>query len=110
MLYYGHMLKLAFHYNEHMPRNKSHRCIDFDPEVTYFKPRGIPMKMLEEIKLERDELEAIRLRNFEGHYQKQAAEKMKVSRQTFGRILESAHKKIAEALINGKAIRIENEL
>jgi predicted DNA-binding protein (UPF0251 family) len=93
-----------------MPRNKSHRCIDFDPEVTYFKPRGIPMKMLEEIKLDRDELEAIRLRNFEGLYQEQAAEKMKISRQTFGRILESAHKKIAEALINGKAIRIENEL
>lgn len=93
-----------------MPRNKSHRCIDFDPEVTYFKPRGIPMKMLEEIILERDELEAIRLRNFEGLYQEQAAEKMKISRQTFGRILESAHRKIAEALINGKAIRIENEL
>ena len=93
-----------------MPRNNMRRCIDFDPEVTYFKPRGLPMKMLEEIKLERDELEAIRLRNFEGLYQEQAAEKMEISRQTFGRILESAHKKIAEALINGKAIRIENEL
>ncbi len=93
-----------------MPRNKLHRCIDFDPEVTYFKPRGIPMKMLEEIKLERDELEAIRLRNFEGLYQEQAAEKMEISRQTFGRILESAQKKIADSLINGKAIRIENKL
>ena len=91
-----------------MPRKKLHRCINFDPEITYFKPRGIPMKMLKEIKLERDELEAIRLGDFKGLYQEQAAEKMRISRQTFGRILESARKKIADAMINGKAIRIEN--
>lgn len=67
------------------------------------------MKFLEEINLEMDEFEAIRLRNYEGMYQEKAAERMKISRQTFGRILESAHKKIADAMINGKAIRIENE-
>lgn len=68
------------------------------------------MRFLEEITLELDEFEAIRLKDHEGLYQDAAAEKMKISRQTFGRILESAHKKIAEALVNGKAIRIENEV
>lgn len=92
-----------------MPRTKCKRNIEFNPETTYYKPRGIPMNLLEEIKLEMDEFEAIRLRDFEGLYQEQAAEKMKISRQTFGRILESAHKKIADALIKGKSIRIENK-
>ena len=54
-----------------------------------------------------DELEAIRLADFEGLYQEQAAKKMNISRQTFGRIVESAHKKIADALVNGKALSIE---
>ena len=67
------------------------------------------MNLLEDINLEMDEFEAIRLRNYVGLYQEKAAEKMKISRQTFGRILESANKKIADAMINGKAIRIENE-
>jgi uncharacterized protein len=101
---------LAENYNEHMPRNKCFRNIGFDPKTNYYKPRGIPMRFLEEITLELDEFEAIRLKDHEGLYQDAAAEKMKISRQTFGRILESAHKKIAEALVNGKAIRIENEV
>jgi len=92
-----------------MPRTKCRRFIESDPKTTYFKPRGIPMKFLEEINLEMDEFEAIRLRNYKGLYQEKAAEKMKISRQTFGRILESANKKIADAMINGKAIRIKNE-
>ena len=77
------------------------------PGITYFKPRGIPMTCLEEIVLALDELEAVRLADLEMLYQEQAAEKMKVSRQTFGRIIDSAHKKIAEALVNGKALKIE---
>jgi predicted DNA-binding protein (UPF0251 family) len=93
-----------------MPRKKCFRHIDFNPKSTYYKPRGIPMNFLEEVNLEMDEFEAIRLKHHEGLYQDQAAKKMEVSRQTFGRILDSAHKKIADALINGKAIRIENEL
>ena len=92
-----------------MPRTKCHRNIEFDPDTTYFKPRGIPVRLLREIRLEMDEFEAIRLRNHEGLYQEQAVEKMKISQQTFGRILESAHKKIADALIHGKAIRIDNK-
>jgi predicted DNA-binding protein (UPF0251 family) len=93
-----------------MPRKKCFRNIDFDPKATYYKPRGIPMRLLEEINLEMDEFEAIRLKHHEDLYQDQAAEKMKISRQTFGRILDSAQKKIADALINGKAIRIDNEI
>jgi predicted DNA-binding protein (UPF0251 family) len=65
------------------------------------------MRMLEQVNLTVDEIEAIRLVDLEGMYQAQAAEKMNVSRQTLGRIIESAHKKIAEALVNGKALLIE---
>jgi predicted DNA-binding protein (UPF0251 family) len=77
------------------------------PESNYFKPRGIPLTALEEVVLAVDEFEAIRLADLEGLYQDQAAEKMKVSRQTFGRIVESAHRKVAEALVKGKALKIE---
>ncbi|MEN6321161.1 MAG: DUF134 domain-containing protein [Syntrophaceae bacterium] len=63
------------------------------PESQYFKPRGIPLSTLEEINLTIDEFEAIRLTDLEGLYQDKAAEKMNVSRQTFGRIIESAHKR-----------------
>jgi len=77
------------------------------PQSDYFKPRGIPLSMLEEVVLTVDEFEAVRLADLEGLYQEQASEKMKVSRPTFGRIIESAHKKVAEALVHGKALKIE---
>jgi predicted DNA-binding protein (UPF0251 family) len=77
------------------------------PQSDYFKPRGIPLSTLEEITLTVDEFEALRLADLEDLYQEQAAEKMKVSRPTFGRIIESAHKKVAEALVQGKALKIE---
>jgi predicted DNA-binding protein (UPF0251 family) len=77
------------------------------PQVNYYKPRGIPLALLQQTTLTVDELEAIRLADLQGLYHEQAAEKMKVSRQTFGRILESAHKKIADALVNGKALSIQ---
>jgi predicted DNA-binding protein (UPF0251 family) len=92
-----------------MPRKKCLRHVDFDTKSSYFKPRGIPMNYLQEVCLEADEFEAIRLRDLEGLYQEKAAEQMGISRQTFGRILESAHKKMADALINGKAIKINND-
>jgi len=63
--------------------------------------------MLEEINLTLDELEAIRLADLEGLYQEDAAKKMNISRQTFGNIINSAHKKIADALLNAKALKIE---
>ena len=90
-----------------MARPRNCRRVGSIPESNYFKPRGIPLSMLEEVILAVDECEAIRLADLEGLYQEQAAEKMKVSRQTFGRIIESAHKKVAEALVKGKALKIE---
>jgi predicted DNA-binding protein (UPF0251 family) len=90
-----------------MGRPKHCRRVGFLPDTKYFKPRGIPLSELEEVILTVDECEAIRLADLEGLYQEQAAEKMAVSRQTFGRIVESAHKKVAEALVKGKALKIE---
>ena len=83
------------------------RRIMSDVIVDYYKPRGIPLSDLMEVTLELDEFEAIRLSDLDEMYQADAAEKMGVSRQTFGNIIKSAHKKIADALVNGKAIRIE---
>jgi len=90
-----------------MPRPKRCRRIGSTPGSSYFKPKGIPLSVLEEVVLSVDEFEAIRLADLEGLYQELAAEKMSVSRQTFGRIIESAHQKVAEALVRGKALKIE---
>ncbi|TAJ11976.1 DUF134 domain-containing protein [Marinilabiliaceae bacterium JC017] len=90
-----------------MPRKKCCRRVDWSPGVYYFKPKGIPLRDLEEVVLSLDEMEAIRLVDLEQHYQEQAAEKMDISRQTLGRIVKEAHKKIARALTSGMAIRIE---
>lgn len=83
------------------------RRIRCKPDANYFKPRGIPLDVLEEVKLTLDELEAVRLADLEGFYQEDAAKKMNISRQTFGNIIESAHKKIADVLLNAKALKIE---
>ena len=77
------------------------------PGVTYFKPAGIPLRSLEEIRLSVEEVEALRLKDLEGLEQEEGAEKMNISRPTFQRVLASARKKMADALLNGKAIRIE---
>ena len=90
-----------------MTRPKCCRKINCLPDVKYYKPKGIPASMLEEINLSLDEFEAVRLADYLGMYQEEAAQKMNVSRPTFGRIIESAHKKIADALINGKTLKIE---
>ncbi len=90
-----------------MSKPKKHRRVQYPPSVVYFKPQGIPMFQLEQITLAVDEYEAVRLVDREGLDQEQAAERMGVSRATCARILDSAHKKIAEALTQGKAIRIE---
>ena len=90
-----------------MVRPRHCRRVGSIPEINYFKPRGIPLSILEEVILTVDEFEAIRLADLESLYQEQAAEKMNVSRQTFGRIIELAHKKVADALVKGKALKIE---
>ncbi|PLX22454.1 MAG: hypothetical protein C0600_16580 [Ignavibacteria bacterium] len=83
------------------------RRIVCDPDVVHFKPAGIPSRMLEHVRLSLDELEALRLADLEGEYQADAAAHMGVSRQTFGRIIATAHRKVAEALLGGKEILIE---
>jgi uncharacterized protein len=77
------------------------------PGVNYFKPRAVPLSALKEVTLGVDELEAMRLAHKEGLYQIAAAERMGVSRATFGRLLEAAHRKVTEALVDGCALRIE---
>ncbi|HUI08194.1 MAG TPA: DUF134 domain-containing protein [Verrucomicrobiae bacterium] len=90
-----------------MPRAHCPRRIRQLPSATYFKPAGIPLRTLEEIALALDELEALRLADLTALHHETAAEQMGVSRATFGRIVERARRKVADALINGKALRLE---
>jgi predicted DNA-binding protein (UPF0251 family) len=90
-----------------MPRPIKCRKVDYNPGSKFFKPAGIPVSELEVSVLALDELEALRLADYEGLYQEEAARKMNISRQTFGNIISSARSKTADALINGKAIKIE---
>lgn len=91
------------------PRPFRCRRISTDVLVKYFKPRGIPLCELEEVMLLPDEVEALKLADFDCLYQADAAEKMGISRQTFGNIINSAHKKVADSLLHGKAICISSE-
>ncbi|MBN1279508.1 MAG: DUF134 domain-containing protein [Chlorobium sp.] len=88
-------------------RPVSCRCIEDIPKFTCFKPEGIAPSRLQSVVLTVDEVEALRLADKLGLYQSDAASRMKVSRQTFGRIIESAHRKVAEAIIDGKSICVE---
>jgi len=90
-----------------MPRPPCKRRIGFVPNVTYYKPVGVPMSQLAEVVIQHDELEAIRLKDLLGEPQEEAAKKMNISQPTFHRLLTSAHEKIADALVNGKALRIQ---
>jgi len=90
-----------------MPRPPKCRRVAFLPNVTYFKPAGIPLRALEEVRLSVEEAEAIRLKDLESFEQEQGAERMNISRPTFQRVLASARQKVADALLNGRAIRIE---
>ena len=89
-----------------MPRPRLCRKIEFNPNITYFKPQGVPMRELEIVELTAEEIEAYRLRHINDMEQQEAADKMHTSQSTYRRILYSAYKKIADALINGKAIKI----
>lgn len=89
-----------------MTRPIKPRKILFDPNITYFKPRAVPLSMLEEVDLASDELEALRLCDLKKLNQATAAKKMKISQSTLQRILTSSRKKVAKALIEGKAIKI----
>ena len=90
-----------------MARPPKCRRVAFIPELTYFKPAGMPLRVLEEIQVTVEEAEAIRLKDLESIEQEKCAEKMNISRPTFQRVLESARHKIADALLLGKAIKID---
>ncbi len=83
------------------------RKVRCKPDSNYFKPRGVSLGALQELALGIDEFEAVRLADFEGLYQEAAAKRMKISRQTFGNLIVSAHRKIADCLVNAKALKIE---
>jgi predicted DNA-binding protein (UPF0251 family) len=89
-----------------MPRPRLCRRIRFNTNITYFKPQGMPMRFLDIVELTTEEVEALRLKNVQGLDQEQAAKEMNTSQSTFQRILSLAYKKISDALINGKAIKI----
>ena len=90
-----------------MPRPQKPRAVRHDPEVVHFKPAGVPMRLLEEVTLGLDELEALRLADLENLSHEEVGEMMKVSRATAGRILAEARRKTAAALVHGWAIRVE---
>jgi predicted DNA-binding protein (UPF0251 family) len=83
------------------------RRVAAPPRYHYFKPRGVPVRALEEVALSIDELEALRLADLEDLYQDDAARHMAVSRATFGRIVSAARRKVAAALVGGRALRID---
>jgi len=106
--YYGHMLIMKTEVmGGEMARPKHRRRVCCLPDAAYFKPRGIPLSSLKEVVMTIDEFEALRLSDLEGKYHSDAATEMKVSRQTFGRIVQSARRKVAEALVKGKALVIK---
>lgn len=90
-----------------MPRRPCCKRVEELPGVDYFKPRSVPMADLVEVVLGVEELEALRLAHLEELYQQEAALRMGVSRATFGRVLEAAHRKVTRALVEGCALRIE---
>jgi predicted DNA-binding protein (UPF0251 family) len=90
-----------------MGRPKKCRWVETEPGVTFFKPRGIPLRNLEQMVITVDELEAMRLADFLEMTQEEAAQKMQVSRPTVTRMLARAHRAVADALVHGKAICIE---
>jgi uncharacterized protein len=91
-----------------MARPKKERCVGCEPNSCYFKPKGIPLIELQEVSLTLDELDALRLADYLGRYHEDAAKEMKISRATFGRIVRDARHKVAEALVLGKALKIES--
>lgn len=90
-----------------MARPPKCRLVGRKPSVTYFKPRGLPLRDLEEVTLTVEGAEALRLSEIEGLDQDSAAERMGISRQTFGRILSEARKTVAMAVVKGLGLRIE---
>ena len=90
-----------------MTRPTKLRQVTGIPAVTFFKPAGVPMSVLEMVTLAFEEIEAIRLKDIEDLHQEECARRMEVSRGTFHTILKSARGKLADAILNGKAIQVQ---
>jgi len=91
-----------------MPRLKLRRRIGFSPDITYYNPQGVPMRCFKVVELTLEEVEVLCLKNVESLDQNECAKKMKTSQSTFQRILNSAQKKVSQALVYGMAIQINN--
>ena len=89
-----------------MPRPRLCRRIELNPNVTFYKPQGVPLRALKTIEITHEEWETLRLKNVEGLDQTNAAQKMNTSQSTFQRIFSSAQKKISTAIVHGMAIKI----
>ena len=89
-----------------MPRGRCKRYVSGEGEVSLFLPKGRRLPELAQVRLMPDELEALRLADLLGLYQEEAAARMQVSRPTFSRIVSAARAKVADALVNGKAILV----
>lgn len=85
------------------------RRIRFKNKIDFYKPQGMPAASLDFVELTMEEMEALRLKNVKELNQTEAAKEMQTSQSTFQRILNSAYKKISQALIEGKAIKIVKE-
>ena len=100
------MLLTYVHMEKNM-RKKKCRNIEADHSNICFKPCGVKGRNLEEVVLFEDEAEALRLADFEGLYQQECAERMHISRTTFVRLIESARKKVSDAVLHQKKLKIE---
>jgi predicted DNA-binding protein (UPF0251 family) len=90
-----------------MPRPRKYRRLAREPHPIIFKPVGAPLQSLDCVTLLHEELEALRLADLQGHNQTDSARQMEVSRSTFQRILQEAHRKVASALVGGSALQVE---
>ncbi len=87
------------------PRSCFCETIEYRPSTVYFKPLGVPIRELEEVEVSLEEIEVFRLRHIDKLEQTEAAKKIGTSQSTYQRVLYSAYEKIADALVNGKAIK-----
>jgi len=90
-------------------RYRSSRIIEKVPDVTFFKPAGVPMWSLEIVDISYPELESLRLVDYEGLTQEEAAARMGISRRSLWSDLNGARKKVAYALSNGCALQISEK-
>lgn len=101
------LLSWTLNLEDLLPRRPCCKIVEELPGVNYFRPKSVPTSAMEEVVLSVEELEAMRLAHQEGLYQQEAAVRMGVSRPTFGRVLDLAHRKVTKALVEGCALRIE---